>query len=601
MEKNIEILDQNTIDKIAAGEVVERPASVAKELIENAIDSGADGITIEIKNGGIDFIRITDNGCGIPADQVKTAFLRHATSKLRSINDLIRISSLGFRGEALSSISAVSKVEMITRTRELVTGVRYIIEGGFEVSFEEIGAPYGTTVIMRHLFYNTPARAAFLKSAVSEQNAITAYVEQLALSHPEISFKYITNGKTRLYTTGSGDLKDAVYQIYGKDAAKQLFPIDITTSLMRISGYLGKPEAARNTRSFEIYFVNGRYVKSRIIAKAVEDAYAGSLMQHRFPFVVLNLDIDKTKVDVNVHPAKLELRFSDQEEIYKHIFEHLKTALLENRTVPQIVPKTVDNKKIVVNTPVADKSVIDVKKQPEEPKPEKKQAPEPFEYSRRTSKQDIPKVKEEKQYNLFDRSAEAASKKIYYKVIGQVFETFFMVEADEVLYIIDQHAAHEKVFYEKLMKSLKEQKIYSQMLMPAVIISPPPSQADVLRENLKEFEAFGFELEEFGGNDFKITAVPSDFYGVDVNDLFYEILNNLEEPKAGEPNVISERIALRSCKSAVKANMRFTAEDAKILVNELFKLEDPYHCPHGRPTMISLTHNELDRRFKRIL
>ena len=330
----IEVLDQNTIDKIAAGEVVERPASVAKELMENAIDSGANAITVEIRGGGIEFIRITDNGCGIAPDQVRTAFLRHATSKLRTITELSGISSLGFRGEALSSIAAVSRVELITRPRDSITGVRYVIEGGIEKSFEEIGAPYGTTFLMRHLFFNTPARAKFLKSPTAEANAVGAYVEQLALSHPDISFKYMVNGSTKLYTSGNGNLKEAAFQIYGKEAVRSLIPIEAKTELLSVSGYLGTAEIARGSRSFEIYFVNGRYVRNKILSKAIEDGYQGHLMQHRYPFTILNLDIRKEKVDVNVHPAKLEVRFSDQEAIYRQLQEAVAETLHDFERIP---------------------------------------------------------------------------------------------------------------------------------------------------------------------------------------------------------------------------------------------------------------------------
>lgn len=332
----IEVLDRNTIDKIAAGEVVERPASVVKELMENAVDSGASAITVEIKNGGIDFIRITDNGCGIPSDQVRTAFLRHATSKLRDISDLSSIASFGFRGEALSSICAVSQVELITRDAESVTGVRYVINGGVEKSFEEIGAPFGTTFIMRNLFYNTPARAKFLKSQVSESNAVTAVVEQIALSHPEVSFTYITGGSTKLYTSGSGSLMETVYSVYGRDAAKQLIEISYSGENVSLSGFIGRAESSRGNRNLEIYFVNGRYVHDKIISKAIEDGYRGNLMQHRYPFTVLNIDVDKNKVDVNVHPAKLEVRFSKQQEIYNEISDAIRRTLLENQSIPQV-------------------------------------------------------------------------------------------------------------------------------------------------------------------------------------------------------------------------------------------------------------------------
>lgn len=614
----IELLDQITIDKIAAGEVVERPASVAKELIENSIDAGASAITVEIKNGGIDFLRITDNGCGIASDQVRTAFLRHATSKIRNIRDLAGVSSLGFRGEALSSISAVSQIELITRAQDSITGVRYIIEGGVEKSFEEIGAPFGTTFLMRHLFFNVPARAKFLKTPATEANAISSYVEQLALSHPEISFKYMANGNVKLYTSGNGNLQEAVYQIYGKEAARSLIPVEIKTEYMTISGFLGRAENSRGNRSYEIFFVNGRYVKDKIISKAIEDSYQGYLMQHRYPFTVLNFEVDKEKVDVNVHPAKLEVRFSEQDSIYDQIYCSLKKAIAEHQSIPSM---KIDAKPIndnILNDDIYEKNNAYVKheiqkteinKPVEIQKEVKKIIPEPFEYKRFEEKKASPELvaekndinKLQKQISLFDEDRITPEKTKNYRIIGQAFDTYFIIEMEDSLYLVDQHAAHEKVLFEKLMKSLDDHKIYSQNLMPAIVVSLTLKDAAVLLENIDVFRSFGFELEEFGGKEFKITAVPSDLYGIDVKELFIEILDNLNEPSSGEPRIISERIALRSCKAAIKGNMHMSQSEGEKLISELFKLNDPYHCPHGRPVMISLSHYELDKKFKRIV
>lgn len=618
----IELLDQITIDKIAAGEVVERPASVAKELIENSIDAGASAITVEIKNGGIDFLRITDNGCGIVSDQVRTAFLRHATSKIRNIRDLAGVSSLGFRGEALSSIAAVSQVELITRAQDSITGVRYIIEGGVEKSFEEIGAPFGTTFLMRHLFFNVPARAKFLKTPTTEANAISSYVEQLALSHPEISFKYMVNGNVKIYTSGNGKLQEAVYQIYGRDAAKALIPVDIKTEYMNISGFLGRAENSRGNRSYEIFFVNGRYVKDKIISKAIEDAYQGYLMQHRYPFTVLNFEVDREKVDVNVHPAKLEVRFSEQDSIYDQIYSALKKAIAEHQSIPsmKIDAKPITDKFLNKNSSEAsndfkdadlnqDISKAEVNKSTEAQKEIKKTIPEPFEYKRFEEKNTSPELvaekndlnKLQKQISLFDEDRITPEKAKNYRFIGQAFDTYLIIEMENSLYLVDQHAAHEKVLYERLMKSLDSHKIYSQNLMPAIVVSLTLKDAAVLLENIDVFRSFGFELEEFGGKEFKITAVPSDLYSIDVKELFIEILDNLNEPNAGEPKIISERIALRSCKAAIKGNMHMSKPELEKLISELFMLDDPYHCPHGRPVMISLSHYELDKKFKRIV
>lgn len=618
----IELLDQITIDKIAAGEVVERPASVAKELIENSIDAGASALTVEIKNGGIDFLRITDNGCGIVSDQVRTAFLRHATSKIRNIRDLAGVSSLGFRGEALSSIAAVSQVELITRAQDSITGVRYIIEGGVEKSFEDVGAPFGTTFLMRHLFFNVPARAKFLKTPTTEANAISSYVEQLALSHPEISFKYMVNGNVKLYTSGNGKLQEAVYQIYGRDAAKALIPVDIKTEYMNISGFLGRAENSRGNRSYEIFFVNGRYVKDKIISKAIEDAYQGYLMQHRYPFTVLNFEVDREKVDVNVHPAKLEVRFSEQDSIYDQIYNALKNAIAEHQSIPsmKIDTKPINDDLFKKSSPEANNdfkdadlnqeiSKTEVNKSAEAQTEIKKTIPEPFEYKRFEEKNTSPELvaekndlnKCQKQISLFDEDRITPEKTKNYRLIGQAFDTYLIIEMENSLYLVDQHAAHEKVLYERLMKSLDSHKIYSQNLMPAIVVSLTLKDAAVLLENIDVFRSFGFELEEFGGKEFKITAVPSDLYSIDVKELFIEILDNLNEPNAGEPKIISERIALRSCKAAIKGNMHMSKPELEKLISELFILDDPYHCPHGRPVMISLSHYELDKKFKRIV
>ncbi len=633
----IELLDQNTIDKIAAGEVVERPASVVKELIENSIDSGANTITVEIKSGGIEFVRITDNGCGIESSQVRKAFLRHATSKLRQISDLRTISSLGFRGEALSSIAAVSQVELITRSQDSITGVRYQIEGGVEKSFEEIGAPFGTTFIMRHLFFNVPARAKFLKSPVSEANAVTSYVEQLALSHPDISFKYMVNGNIKLYTSGNGNLKEAVYSIYGKDAVKSLIPFEYKSDILSISGFLGNADSSRGNRSFEIYFINGRYVRNKIISKAIEDGYAGVLMQHRYPFVVLNFSLDKEKVDVNVHPAKLEVRFSEQELVYKYISEAVKSAIHDHQSIPamsldgvkkseikpdlkaDLKPNNKPEIKAVIKpdikSEIKPEITTGIKQQIEQGLIKEKKEDyntaakvttdsvknEVKDKNRFSDIKRVPELVKEKQISLFEENRITPEKIKNHRIIGQVFDTYFLVEIEDKLYIIDQHAAHEKVLYERLIKSVSGHKKYSQNLMPSIVLNLSIKDASVLSQNIEIFESFGFEIEEFGDRAYRVTAVPSDLYNLNVKELFTDILDNLMEPSAGEPKLLLERIASRSCKAAIKGNMKMSLIETQKLIDELFSLDDPYHCPHGRPTMISLSHYELDRKFKRIV
>ncbi len=627
----IELLDAATIDKIAAGEVVESPANVAKEMMENAIDSGANTVTVEIKDGGIGFIRVTDNGCGIPAAEVRTAFLRHATSKIRSINDLTTILSLGFRGEALSSIAAVSKVEIITRTRDSVTGVRYLIEGAQEKSFEEIGAPYGTTIIMRQLFYNTPARAKFLKSALAEGNKVTAFVEQLALSRPDIAFKYIVNGQVKLQTYGSGSLKEAAFHIYGRDIAGKLIPIDKEKEFVRITGFLGTPEVSRGNKGFENYFVNGRYVKSKLISAAIEEGYAGNLMQHRYPFVILSLEIDREKVDVNVHPAKLELRFSRQEEIYAEIRDAVKEAIAEYRVMPKLEPAKEKPEKREAAKPVTPVNHIPPV-QPGNTVPEtqaKNNAPDtpvqkeksssgaflrqaseapvikvaeekaPYHTSGKDERPSVPELVAERQMTIFDNEKAAPAKKKTYRIIGQVFETYVLVEDGDKLLLIDQHAAHEKVMYEQFMKDLAERTIQTQQLFPAVVINLSLKEYEQISANLDDFAALGFEIEPFGVRTFRITGIPVNLFGTDVKELFTELVDGGEFRR--DTKLLASRIATASCKAAVKGNMRLSGLELNALIDELMSLDDPYHCPHGRPTFVTMSKTDLDKKFKRIV
>lgn len=697
--RSIELLDKATIDKIAAGEVVERPASVIKELTENAIDAASTAITIEIRDGGTTFMRITDNGAGIPAGQVRRAFLRHATSKIRKVEDLTNISSLGFRGEALSSIAAVAQVECITKTPEALTGIRYTIEGGEEKEYEEIGAPEGTTFIIRNLFYNTPARAKFLKSPMSEGNHVSSFVEELALSHPEISFKFIQNGQNRLYTSGNGNLKEIVYQIFGRDLTRELIPIHAQTDLMQIDGFISNPNVARGNRNYEYYFVNGRYVKSRLLAKSIEDAYHGFLMQHKYPFTLLYLNIDGEKVDVNVHPQKMEVRFSSQEDIYHQLCLAIQNTLMNRERIPE-VPVGHEPRRSADRPgklPVLSKS-----------------APEPFERVRRmdaaesaaaggvssvrdengnyrsSPRTDIPtygvsgtntsdhkntdasprrdtdpvggshrsatiadNAKSPEALSCLsgtaDRTAEArpatpgiadetavsqpaaansgaaaprkqdfsapeqmsfftSKEKVLspgsrkqFRIIGQIFDTYWIIEYQDALYIIDQHAAHEKVNYERMMKNYREKKINAQMLYPAIVVNLSAKEAGILEKNLDVFANLGFEIESFGGNSFKINSVPDNLYSIASDRLFTEILDQLTEIGDAAPESIPEKIASMSCKAAVKGNSMLSLKEADALINELLTLENPYNCPHGRPTIVKMTKYDLDRKFKRIV
>lgn len=634
MRRKISVLDQNTIDKIAAGEVVERPASVVKELVENAIDAGASAITVEIKEGGRSLIRITDNGSGIEKEQIPLAFLRHATSKIQKVDDLLSISSLGFRGEALSSIAAVSQVELISKPQDQLVGVRYIIEGGAEKGLEEIGAPDGTTFLVRNLFYNTPARAKFLKTPATEAGYISSFIEQLALSHPHISFKYMQNGQTKLHTSGNDNLKEVIYQIYGRELTKELISIDHTdlSGDFQIQGFIGKPTISRGNRNFENYYVNGRYVKSKIITKAIEDAYHTFMMQHKYPFTSLYLTIRGEDVDINVHPTKMEVRFSNQQQVYQEVYQAVLTGLSQKELIPQV---TLDSEK-----QEKPKAIL--------PEVKKKNTPEPFEQQRKIREEKAVSVKEvretpvysvkkpslaekpssvknlspvgkpssvpveknnkilsetaPKQMELFDGKLLSAEGKKHHKIIGQIFDTYWLVQMEDKLYIIDQHAAHEKVLYERIVRQLKNRQMNSQLLSPPLIISLNLQEQEKMKRYLDVFHSMGFEIESFGGREYSIRAVPQDLFGMTGEAFFIEILDHLEEDITSKtPEVLLDKMATMACKAAVKGNQQLSFLEASALIDELLELDNPYNCPHGRPTIISMTKYELEKKFKRIV
>ena len=670
----IHVLDDNTIDKIAAGEVVERPSSVVKELVENAMDAGATAITVEIKEGGIEFIRVTDNGGGIDRTQVRIAFLRHATSKISQVTDLQTLQSLGFRGEALSSIAAVSKVEIVTKTAGDMTGIRYCLEGGKETEFEEVGAPDGTTFIVRNLFFNTPVRRKFLKTAMTEGSYITDLLEHLALSKPEISFKYVLNGQTKFFTNGDGDLKAIIYRIFGRDIANEMMPFQIVDQELVLEGFLGKPTLNRANRNFENYFVNGRFVKSKILSKAIEEGYQSYLMQHRYPFCVIHITVPTGDVDVNVHPTKMEVRFSNQNSVYRMIAQNISEFLAAQEMIPEA-----DLGKNEKNT---------------ENKPQKIEAPEPFErariqeqllreessynhvggkatkheevgqflfnnkvaYNRAETKKELPEPEEDvffednrelpvkqeavpavektsllqkilgaekepdrsntgiikakehiiiekpEQLNFFDEKILTKEAKEEYRIIGQVFETYWMIEYRDKLLIIDQHAAHEKVKYEQILKKVEKHEILSQTLTPPIIISVTPKEADIIHQYNTYFEELGFQIEDFGMNAYAIRGIPYDLFGYEVKDLFETILTEMSEnPVRGVPKIICEKIASMACKAAVKGNNYMTYEEADTLIEQLLSLENPYNCPHGRPTIVTMSKYEMEKKFKRIV
>ena len=593
----ITLLDQSTINQIAAGEVIDRPSSVVKELTENAIDAGATAVTVEIKEGGISFIRITDNGCGIPKEEIPLAFLRHSTSKITTVEDLLTVSSLGFRGEALSSVAAVAQVELITKTEAALTGIRYVIEGGEEKTLEDVGAPAGSTFVIRNLFYNTPARRKFLKSAQTEASYIAAIVERIALSHPEISFRLIVNNQNKLHTAGNHKLRDIIYTVYGREISAELLKIKREDGDIRLSGYIGKPLISRGNRSYENFFINGRYIKSGLITKAIENAYHGFVMQHKYPFTVIRLTIDPAELDVNVHPAKMELRFRDEEKIYNTVYETIVAVLSGKELIPTVTLEDPKTEKM----PAAPAPVI------------KTRAPEPFESKRESAGQ----VREHSTYEpgsyeqlrrnpvmpqpaLFEEKILTPEARAEYTFIGQLFNTYWLVQYQDRFLLIDQHAAHEKVLYERTMKNFSSKEHTCQQLHPPLILTLNAREEEIMIKYLPQFQALGFEMEPFGGKEYAVYGVPGNLFSIAKEDLLTDLLDSLSEDTGRQKaRLIEEKVALMSCKAAVKGNNRLSAVEAELLIDELLTLENPYTCPHGRPTIISMTKYELEKKFKR--
>lgn len=601
----IQVLDQETINQIAAGEVIERPAAVVKELIENAIDAEATAITIEIKEGGISFIRITDNGSGIAKNEITTAFLRHATSKIRSKEDLLTVKSLGFRGEALSSIAAVAQVELITRQADDITGVRYEIAGGKEKSCQEIGCPEGTTFVVRNLFYNTPARRKFLKTKMTEGGYVQELVLRYSLAHPDIRFHYIADGKSRLQTSGDGQLKTNIFYNYGSDITKCLVNIEKSENGMSLSGFIGKPELSRGNRTFMNYFVNGRYIKSNVITSAIEHAYKKYLMNHRYPFTALMLSIDSDCIDVNVHPTKMEVRFTNQEDVY-HLFEDaISSALQEISLIPEVAlePESKREKKEEPVLLSKDPEPFETKRMTDTIKKPASKQQKPVIYTSESSP--VPVLKEETRITYEQKSFEeeiTSQEKPQFRIVGQVFDTYWLIEYAEELLIIDQHAAHEKVLYEKLMKHLSEKKGITQNLAAPVVVNLSEREIEVLQVNLSTFEQIGFQIEHFGEKDYLITGVPADFLNVPSKELFLEMLDGLvEEGSKSHPEIVLDHCATMACKAAVKGNHRMSYAEAEKLIEQMLMMDEPYHCPHGRPTTIAMSRQEFEKKFKRIV
>lgn len=718
----IKVLDQNTINKIAAGEVIEKPSSVIKELVENSIDSGATAVTVEVKGSGLSFLRVTDNGAGIKKDEVKLAFLRHATSKLMTVEDLLSISSLGFRGEALASIAAVAQVEMITKTADDVTGLRYQIHGGKEISSEEIGAPGGTTIIVRNLFYNTPARKKFMKTDPTEISYIYDLICRMCMSHPEISFKFIANGTDKLFTSGNGKLRDIIYHIYGRDITSNLLEINAENDYMKISGYIARPCISRSNRSFEGYYVNHRYIKSAVLTKAIEDAFRTFVMIHKFPFTEINFQVRPDLLDVNVHPTKMELKFANGQDIYSFTYNAIRETLLHKELIPDVAPgkdpkPETFKQRDVGNAPEAFENkrreeIVRTEKrtvpqsQPVNPvapqtQPEQLRPAEPQAKSEQlrpaetqTSSQPVRPVIEiidetsssnnkgsdvidnnttEKpagNYIYVDRNndleraivqnrnvvnespaytapaparpsvtaatpdstvsaaSDAASdtdcdeeaRKKYvqqdmfqekfltkearakHRLIGQLFRTYWLIEYDGKFFIMDQHAAHEKVKYEELMENYKNKKIYSQYLMPPAVVTLSAAEIEFLHENMDMFEALGYQIENFGGREFKLNAVPDNLFGLDGRELFIDFIADASSSaKKVTIDTFIHKLSTMACKAAIKGNTEISFKEADALIDQLLKLENPYTCPHGRPTVISMTESEIEKKFKRIV
>ncbi len=616
---NIAILNQETIDKIAAGEVVERPCSVVKELVENAIDAGSTAITVEIKEGGISFIRITDNGCGIERDQVAVAFYRHSTSKIRSAEDLLTVKSLGFRGEALSSISAVARVELITKTYDELTGTRYVIEGSKELSNEEIGAPDGTTFIVKDLFYNVPARRKFLKTAQTEGSYISDMVEKLALSHPDISFKFINNNQTKLHTSGNGNRKDIIYHIFGREISSSLLEVKHECEYFKVEGFIGKPVITRGNRNYENYFINGRYVKSNILSRAIEEAYKSFLMQHQYPFTVLYFTFF-SELDVNVHPTKMELRFDNNNEIYVELCDTIYAILSHKEMIPEVpVDSTPAPKKIVheykepIPEPFEKRRINEVRAaesrsvygQSVTSAVKNYSATEPAAKAPETSTAYEPaQVVTGTQQTLgdYDKVFLTESSKKQFSIIGQLFKTYWLIEFEDKLYIIDQHAAHEKVLYEKTMARLANKDFTSQRISPPIVMTLDARECEMLEKYRPQIEQFGYEVEHFGGKEYMISAIPDNLFNIDMKDLFIEMLDDFSNATGRQtPDIITEKVASMSCKAAVKGNDKLTLPEINKLIDELLSLDNPYNCPHGRPTIISMSKYEIEKKFKRIV
>ena len=606
----IELLDQHTIDKIAAGEVVENPRSIVKELLENAIDAKSKSVTIEIKDGGLSYIRVTDDGCGIDASQVTKAFMRHATSKIRTEQDLNHIGTLGFRGEALSSICAVSRMEIFTKTSEELIGTHCIFEGGLMQSCVPIGTPTGTTIIVRDLFFNTPARKKFLKSIPAEGNTVYSMLEKMALSHPELMLKFVSQNQTKLQTMGKGNLAECIFYTFGKQTKDMLIELAYEQDAIQISGFIGKPEFSRGNRDTEIFFINGRYIKSKILSQAVEEAYQNKLMQHKFPFCVLFLNLPKEEVDVNVHPAKMEVRFHQEKEVLEAVKKAVEQVFQKSAEISYGRNTPVMKEKMNLELPKKESEIIQQKVVI---------APEPFETKKKEVffeeswkakvvdqiREDSPYekkyVKEEPVQIQMESFLEEKPSKPR-TIIGQIFRTYWLVEFDQELYFIDQHAAHERILFEKILKRIQNKQSEGQQISPPMILSLTANQQEMLRLHSQMLEELGFEIQDFGGKEYSVSQMPYDLAGLNGKNVLEEILDGLfEERNRKKQPIVLEKIAMMSCKAAVKGNQTLHRKEIEQIIMDLLDLEDPFHCPHGRPTMVRLTKSDVEKMFLRVI
>lgn len=635
---SIRILDENTISKIAAGEVIENPASVVKELVENAIDANAHNIKVEIIEAGMKLIKVTDDGDGFEKDDIKMAFFQHATSKLRNINDLECINSFGFRGEALSSISVVSNITLTSKREDDNNSYGYQCELNYgdlnNVNIEEVAANNGTVIEIKNLFSNVPVRKKFLKSIPKENAYVEDIIIKFAIARPDIALTLIIDDKMKFNSNGDGSLKNVLFSLYGREIIENLVEICDDIDGVKINGYIAKPIIARNTRNDEIYFVNNRYIKNKTINKAIENAYEEYLMQHKYPLVILKIDVNGNKVDVNVHPKKMEVRFSSDEYIYYAVYTAIHSALNNINLIHEEKINNSDetnyyqdekddfskeNNKSIKETNIIDytnneilnqndykngntfvKKCIDIEELPS------------LENSNDNSLSSGLKLSNF--YNLLERDNKRLKEKYEekpfitttlsqnHKYIGQIFGTYILVEYENKLYIIDQHAAHEKINYEKILKAYENGENLSQKIFPSIILKLTPIQYEAVTKNLDSFKKIGFEIEIFGDNDIKIDSVPYNILNIGNEKLLMDMIDSLADNKNKEHyDSIVEKIASIACKKSIKANDLLSKDEVKNLLNELFKLDNPYNCPHGRPTIISLSKQEFEKKFGRIV